>query len=63
MKTLNNVTKMMKQARAIKSPKHFQLLFGKFQKAISHLSENLQESAKREFRRIAKSGWDKRRVQ
>lgn len=59
MKT-NSTVRMMKQATKIKSPKHFQLLFGKFQKAISHLSEDLQDSAKREFRRVAKAGWDRR---
>ena len=52
--------RMMKQATEIKSPKHFQLLFGKFQKAIAHLSEDLQDSDKREFRRVAKAGWDRR---
>ena len=59
MKT-NSTMRMMKQATEIKSPKHFQLLFGKFQKAIAHLSEDLQDSAKREFRRVAKAGWDRR---
>jgi hypothetical protein len=55
----NNVMRMMKQAKSIKSPKHFQLLFGKFQGAISHLSESLQDSAKREFRRVAKAGFER----
>ena len=59
MKT-NSTMRMMKQATEIKSPKHFQLLFGKFQKSIAHLSEDLQDSAKREFRRVAKAGWDRR---
>lgn len=57
---MSNTINLMKQAREIKSPKHFQLLFGKFQKAINHLSEDLQDSAKREFRRVAQAGWDKR---
>ncbi len=51
---------LMKQAREIKSPKHFQLLFGRFQKAIAHLSPDLQDSAIREFRRVAQAGWDRR---
>jgi hypothetical protein len=57
---MNATMKMMKQAKSIKSAKHFQLLFGRFQTAISKMSEPLQESAKREFRRVAKAGWDAR---
>jgi hypothetical protein len=52
--------KLMKQAREIKSPKHFELLFGKFQKSLKHLSIDLQDSANREFRRVAQAGWDRR---
>ncbi len=62
-KTMTNaskVMKLMKQARNIKSPKHFQLLFGKFQSANAHLSVDLQDSANREFRRIAQAGWNRR---
>jgi hypothetical protein len=51
---------MMKQAREIKSPKHFELLFGRFQTSLKHLSVDLQDSANREFRRVAQAGWDKR---
>jgi hypothetical protein len=57
---MNTTIKMMKQAREIKSPKHFELLFGKFQKSLKHLSIDLQDSANREFRRVAQAGWDKR---
>jgi hypothetical protein len=57
---MNTTIKMMKQARSIKSPKHFELLFGKFQKSLKHLSIDLQDSANREFRRVAQAGWDKR---
>lgn len=59
-KNMNTTMKLMKQAREIKSPKHFQLLFGKFQKATKHLSIDLQDSAIREFRRVAQTGWDNR---
>jgi hypothetical protein len=52
--------KLMKQAREIKSPKHFELLFGRFQSSLKHLSIDLQDSANREFRRVAQAGWDKR---
>lgn len=58
---MNPTIKMMKQARAIKTPKHFELLFGRFQKSIKHLSIDLQDSANREFRRVAQAGWDKRK--
>jgi len=57
---MNTTMKLMKQAREIKSPKHFELLFGRFQSSIKHLSINLQDSANREFRRVAQAGWDKR---
>ena len=57
---MNPTMKMMKQAREIKSQKHFQLLFGRFQTSIKHLSIDLQDSANREFRRVAQAGWDKR---
>ena len=57
---MNTTMKLMKQAREIKSPKHFELLFGKFQKSIKHLSVDLQDSANREFRRVAQAGWEKR---
>jgi hypothetical protein len=56
---MNPTMKLMKQAREIKSPKHFELLFGKFQKSLKHLSIDLQDSANREFRRVAQAGWDK----
>lgn len=56
---MNNTIKLMKQAREIKNPKHFELLFGKFQKSLKHLSIDLQDSAIREFRRVAQTGWDK----
>ena len=56
---MNTTMKLMKQARAIKSPKHFELLFGRFQKSLKHLSIDLQDSANREFRRVAQAGWDK----
>jgi len=57
---MNKTMKLMKQAREIKSPKHFELLFGRFQSSIKHLSVDLQDSANREFRRVAQAGWDKR---
>jgi hypothetical protein len=57
---MNPTMKLMKQARGIKSPKHFELIFGKFQKSLKHLSIDLQDSANREFRRVAQAGWDKR---
>jgi hypothetical protein len=57
---MNKTMKMMKQAREIKSAKHFELLFGRFQSSLKHLSIDLQDSANREFRRIAQAGWDKR---
>jgi hypothetical protein len=52
--------KLMKQAREIKSPKHYQLLFGRFQSSLKHLSVDLQDSANREFHRVAQAGWNKR---
>jgi hypothetical protein len=57
---MNKTMKLMKQAREIKSPKHFELLFGRFQSSIKHLSVDLQDSVNREFRRVAQAGWDKR---
>ena len=57
---MTKTMKLMKQAREIKSPKHFQLLFGRFQESLKHLSIDLQDSANREFRRVAQAGWDKR---
>ena len=57
---MNKTMKLMKQAREIKSPKHFELLFGRFQSSLKHLSIELQDSANREFRRVAQDGWDKR---
>jgi hypothetical protein len=57
---MSKTMKLMKQAREIKSPKHFELLFGKFQKSLKHLSVDLQDSANREFRRVAQAGWEKR---
>jgi hypothetical protein len=57
---MNTTMKLMKQAREIKSPKHFELLFGRFQSSLKHLSIDLQDSANREFRRVAQAGWDKR---
>lgn len=54
------VTSLMHQATKIKSPKHFQLLFGKFQREIKHLSVELQDSTMREFRRVAQYHWTKR---
>jgi hypothetical protein len=57
---MNTTIKMMKQAREIKSPKHFELLFGRFQSSLKHLSIDLQDSANREFRRVAQAGWEKR---
>jgi hypothetical protein len=56
---MSNTIKLMKQAREIKSPKHFELLFGRFQKSLKHLSIDLQDSANREFRRVAQAGWHK----
>lgn len=57
---MNKTMKMMKQAREIKSPKHYQLLFGRFQTSLKHLSIDLQDSANREFHRVAQAGWDRR---
>jgi hypothetical protein len=57
---MNTTMKLMKQAREIKSPKHFELLFGRFQSSLKHLSIDLQDSANREFRRVAQAGWEKR---
>jgi hypothetical protein len=57
---MNKTMKLMKQAREIKSPKHFELLFGQFQSSLKHLSIDLQDSANREFRRVAQAGWEKR---
>jgi hypothetical protein len=57
---MSKTMKLMKQAREIKSPKHFELLFGRFQSSLKHLSIDLQDSANREFRRVAQAGWDKR---
>jgi hypothetical protein len=57
---MNTTMKLMKQAREIKSPKHFELLFGRFQTSLKHLSVDLQDSANREFRRVAQAGWEKR---
>jgi hypothetical protein len=57
---MNKTMKLMKQAREIKSPKHFELLFGRFQTSLKHLSVDLQDSANREFRRVAQAGWEKR---
>jgi hypothetical protein len=57
---MNKTMKLMKQAREIKSPKHFELLFGRFQTSLKHLSIDLQDSANREFRRVAQAGWEKR---
>jgi hypothetical protein len=57
---MNKTMKLMKQAREIKSPKHFELLFGRFQSSLKHLSIDLQDSANREFRRVAQAGWEKR---
>ena len=59
---MNKTMRLMKQVSGMKSPKHFQLLFGQFQKTTAHLSLDLQDSANREFRRVAKAGWDRRAV-
>jgi hypothetical protein len=46
---------MMKQARRIKSRRHYRLLRGRFEKALrlAGLSESLRDSAMREFNRQA----------
>ena len=49
---------MLRAARAgFKSAEQFNLAFGKFQKAMSHLSIPVRDSANNEFRRIAKANW------
>lgn len=57
---MNSTMRLMRQARTIKSPKHFNLLFGRFQSSLKHLSIPLQDSANREFKRIAQIGWNKK---
>lgn len=54
MKPSEKVMRMMRQAQSIKSPKHGQLLFGRFQKALAHLSVELRDACNREFRRVAR---------
>lgn len=54
IKTAGDVVRsFMRQAKQIKNPKHGQLLFGRFQRALKHLSVPLRDSANREFRRTA----------
>ena len=56
--TGKKVRNMLRAARAgFKSAAQFNLAFGKFQKAMSHLSIPVRDSANNEFRRIAKANW------
>jgi|TARA_R110000868_G_C10516424_1_gene732671 hypothetical protein len=48
------ITCMKIAFKGIKSRRHYRLVRGSFQKAISHLSSDLQDSALREFDRVAK---------
>lgn len=52
--------KILQAAAGIRSPKHFQLLYGRFQRSIQGLSATEQEQVKIEFRRVAKAAWDAR---
>lgn len=44
---------MMRQASVVKSARHYNLLRGKFEARLHGLSEELRDSAIREFRRVA----------
>ena len=59
-----NAMMIMKQAAAVKSAKHYNLLRGKLEKvmASAKLSDELRESALRELRRVAKASYDKKIV-
>ena len=50
---MTNAQKLLTQSRVAKSRRHLRLIRGKFSNAIRHLSFDLQESAMREFNRIA----------